>query len=120
MQVAVLYKTISLFIKKGVLKNSNIFIAYGHIRMFQVYRPVFNHDNCSISNRSDTCCHRSCHIRYDNKHVYTTGKPKIFKGSQETLLKRSQKNSSLHRMDIDCVVNTDDVSNGIAGTVTLP
>ena len=122
-----LRKNISLFISLFVIKkcikktNSNIFIAYDHFRMFQVYRTTSNHNCRSVLNRSDTHCYRSCRIWYDNKwHVNTTGKHEIFKGSQQTLLKRSQKHSDLHRMANNCVLNTESASNGIVGTGTSP
>lgn len=83
--------------------------------MFQVDRPASN-DCCSDFNR-DTHWQRKCRIRQDNKHVYTTGKPDHFKGSQETLLRGNKKNSDLHCMANECMVNTGEVCCGIAGTM---
>ena len=99
--------------------NSNIFIGYGHFRMFQIYRPASNNDSCSVHNRCDTNWNGSCHIRYHNTDVYTTGKPNNFKGSQGTLFQRNQKHSELHGVASDCMVNTGHVCRGIAGICTM-
>ena len=124
--LSILYKNKSLLLKKqtkSIEKTySNIFIGYGHFRMFQVYRATSKNDCCSVLNRRLSSSHwyRSCHIAYDNKHVYTTGKPSNFEGSEErTLLKRNQKLSDLYRLASDCMVNTRDVCCAVAGTRTM-